>query len=155
MGLLVHRAARVLKGDGTHSEAQIVQVSILVGCVQSVDWTRAHLYDLLDDLHRAHRPTQIHSWVYDLALRAQGLVGTTAIRVISAGGALMEGLTARGGKISQKLSFWLPPKESSKKSKKVLPTGASKSSGRRQPGISGETPRLEDGEEYPWPKNVS
>ena len=102
LGLLVHRAARVLKGDGTHSDPQIVQQSILAGCVQSVDWTRAHLFDLLDDLHMAYRPTQIKSWVDDLALRAQGLAGTTAERVINAGKALMTGLVERGGRISPK-----------------------------------------------------
>ena len=97
LGLLVHRAARVLKGDGTHSDPQIVQQSILAGCVQSVDWTRAHLYDLLDDLHKGYRPTQVKSWVDDLALRAQGLPGTTAKRAIDAGSALMAGLVSRGG----------------------------------------------------------
>ena len=102
LGALMHRAARVLKADGTYSEALVVQKSILAGCTHSVDWTRAHFYDLLDDLHKNYRPVAVKSFVDDLALRMQGPKGTVAHRAVQAGKALLDGIVQRGGRISTK-----------------------------------------------------
>ena len=101
LGAIMHRAARVLKAEGTFSEPLVVTRSILAGCTQSVDWTRAFLYDLLDQVHKDHRPVQVRSFVDDLALRVQGVKGAVVQRAVSAAGALLKGLEDRGAKVSR------------------------------------------------------
>ena len=68
LGLEVHMAPRVLKAGGHLSEIVYPSGSIIAGCGLSVSWTRATLYDMLDEAHRGFRPQEVttESWVDDL-----------------------------------------------------------------------------------------
>ena len=102
LGLLVHRAARVLSLKGCFSEPHLPGISILAGCFQSVAWTRCFLYDVLEDVHNRYKPITIHSWVDDLSQRVQGLRASVLSKTVQAASDLVSALRKKGARISPK-----------------------------------------------------
>jgi hypothetical protein len=74
LALMVHMAPRILRAGQEYSDPVYPASSILAGCGMSVAWTRAVLHQLLDEVHRRHRPTELsmESWVDDLTSVIQG-----------------------------------------------------------------------------------
>ena len=102
LGLLVHRAARVLSLKGCFSEPHLPETSILAGCFQSVAWSRCFLYDVLEDIHNRYRPITISSWVDDLSQRVQGLRSHVVAKTVQAASDLVSSLRRKGARISTK-----------------------------------------------------
>ena len=59
LALMVHMAPRIMRAGQEYSDPVYPASSILAGCGMSVAWTRAVLYQLLDDVHRRHRPMEL------------------------------------------------------------------------------------------------
>eukprot|EP00959_Pyramimonas_sp_CCMP1952_P229752 4803435-Pyramimonas_sp.AAC.1 len=60
MGMCVHTADRVLILGREASGYITVERSILQGCIQSVNWTRAYVHDMLDHAHARYRHESQH-----------------------------------------------------------------------------------------------
>ena len=102
LGLLVHSSARVISANSCISDFVVPERSILAGCTQSIAWTRLFLFELLDYLHRAYRPTTIQSWVDDLSQRTQGPESLVTRMAEACAVELAQGIADRGGKVSNK-----------------------------------------------------
>ena len=72
LGLVMHMAPKVLRHKGAYSLPVLASKGILVGCMQSVTWTRVFLWEMLDFAHKQFKPVKIESWVDDLVLLAIG-----------------------------------------------------------------------------------
>ena len=102
LGLQVHMATRRLRAGGTHSGEIYPTTSIVAGCTRSVCWSRCLLYQVLDDLHKNYRPLEVQSWVDDLAARVSHTREIAIAKAVEGSVALVEGLRARGCKLSPK-----------------------------------------------------
>ena len=102
LGLLVHRAARVIRLQGCFSDFVVPKISILAGCKQSVAWTRCFLYDTLEELHRRYRPATVSSWVDDLSQRQSGNRQHVLEGTVSTAEFLASSIQAKGARVSPK-----------------------------------------------------
>ena len=102
MGLLIHRAARVIRLSGSYSEFVMPARSILAGCTQSVAWTRCFLYDTLEELHRSFKPCSVSSWVDDLSQRQSGLREAVSTNIVNAATFLARSIQTKGSRVSPK-----------------------------------------------------
>ena len=102
----VHSGVRAFReGPYVSQWVQPAGQSILAGCGCSVDFTRALLYRLMENLHTAH-PTMIaNTWVDDIAQTAVGPYDAVVEGAIEASTQLVEGLRQQGLSISPKSRF--------------------------------------------------
>eukprot|EP00959_Pyramimonas_sp_CCMP1952_P127149 2659540-Pyramimonas_sp.AAC.1 len=85
MGLLIHLSPRVLETGGFCSELFESGVGVLPGCAQSMPWTKAYLYQMLDDIHRRFFPVVVtQGYVDDLSQNAQGSADDVVSAVVPA-----------------------------------------------------------------------
>ena len=107
----MHLATRWLGGELGLSRDLIPIISITAGCGHSVNLSRFHLFEVLDHVHRAWRPTEVSSWVDDLAQQTFGSPGMLLRHVPEVAIDIKERLQQVGIKISVKTALMASNKE--------------------------------------------
>ena len=96
LGLLVHRAVRVIFEQGQASRFIVPLSSILAGCMQSTSWSKVYFHDILEEAHNRYRPVEISTWVDDLNQMCLASRATIVSKMVAAGAFLKGKLEERG-----------------------------------------------------------
>jgi len=121
LGLLVHKAARVLVQDQACSLPRLPDKSVIAGCFQSVSWSRIYLYEVLDAAHKVSPLGTLSSWVDDVPMTVRSWTMATAERItVKMAKIFVDKVQLMGGKISEKSGLLASHKELGMAVKKAL-----------------------------------